>query len=69
MIHHLSFAARDPQRVARVSAEFMGGVAVPYLPNALPSSGAGMISALLGTSGSGGRCAMGHFRANKLSSG
>jgi catechol 2,3-dioxygenase-like lactoylglutathione lyase family enzyme len=33
MIHHLSIAARDPQRVARVLAEFMGGKAVPFPPN------------------------------------
>jgi hypothetical protein len=45
MIHHLFIAVRDPQRVAAVSAEFMGGVAVPFPPNALPSSGFGMISA------------------------
>jgi hypothetical protein len=29
MIHHLSIAARDPERVAGVLAELMGGVAVP----------------------------------------
>jgi len=29
MIHHLSIAAREPERVARVLAELMGGVAVP----------------------------------------
>jgi hypothetical protein len=33
MIHHLSIAARDPQHVAAVLAEFMGGVAVPFPPN------------------------------------
>lgn len=33
MIHHLSIAARDPQHVARVLAEFMGGAAVPFPPN------------------------------------
>ena len=33
MIHHLSIAARDPQHVARVLAEFMGGKAVPFPPN------------------------------------
>ena len=33
MIHHLSIAARDPQHVAGVLAEFMGGVAVPFPPN------------------------------------
>jgi hypothetical protein len=33
MIHHLSIGARDPRRVARVLAELMGGVAVPFPPN------------------------------------
>jgi hypothetical protein len=33
MIHHLSIAAREPQHVAGVLAEFMGGVAVPFPPN------------------------------------
>jgi len=33
MIHHLSIAARYPQHVAGVLAEFMGGVAVPFPPN------------------------------------
>jgi hypothetical protein len=33
MIHHLSIAARDPQHVASVLAELMGGVAVPFPPN------------------------------------
>jgi hypothetical protein len=33
MIHHLSIAARDAQRVAGALAEFMGGVAVPFPPN------------------------------------
>jgi hypothetical protein len=33
MIHHLSIAARDPQRVAGVLAEIMGGKAVPFPPN------------------------------------
>src|SRR5207237_5781803 len=33
MIHHLSIAARDPKHVARVLAEFMGGLAVPFPPN------------------------------------
>src|SRR4029077_14722022 len=33
MIHHLSIAARDPQHVAGVLAEFMGGKAVPFPPN------------------------------------
>src|SRR5260370_14644968 len=33
MIHHLSIAARDPQHVARVLAELMGGKAVPFPPN------------------------------------
>jgi hypothetical protein len=33
MIHHLSIAARDPQHVAGVLAEFMGGAAVPFPPN------------------------------------
>jgi catechol 2,3-dioxygenase-like lactoylglutathione lyase family enzyme len=33
MIHHLSIAARDPQRAAAVLAELMGGKAVPFPPN------------------------------------
>ena len=33
MIHHLSIAARDPQHVAGVLAELMGGAAVPFPPN------------------------------------
>jgi hypothetical protein len=33
MIHHLSIAARDPQHVAGVLAELMGGTAVPFPPN------------------------------------
>ena len=33
MIHHLSIAAHDPQRVAGVLAELMGGTAVPFPPN------------------------------------
>ena len=33
MIHHLSIAARDPEHVAGVLAELMGGVAVPFPPN------------------------------------
>jgi hypothetical protein len=33
MIHHLSIAARDPQHVAGVLAEMMGGVSVPFPPN------------------------------------
>jgi hypothetical protein len=33
MIHHLSIAARDPQHVAEVLAEIMGGKAVPFPPN------------------------------------
>jgi hypothetical protein len=33
MIHHLSIAARDPQHVAGVLAELMGGIAVPFPPN------------------------------------
>jgi hypothetical protein len=33
MIHHLSIAARDPQHVAGVLAELMGGKAVPFPPN------------------------------------
>jgi hypothetical protein len=33
MIHHLSIAARDPQHVAGVLAELMGGRAVPFPPN------------------------------------
>ena len=33
MIHHLSIAAREPQRAAEVLAELMGGRAVPFPPN------------------------------------
>ena len=33
MIHHLSIAAREPERVAGVLAELMGGVAVPDAGN------------------------------------
>ncbi len=33
MIHHLSIAAREPQRAAGVLAELMGGKAVPFPPN------------------------------------
>src|SRR6267378_3088043 len=33
MIHHLSIAARDPEHVAGVLAEFMGGLSVPFPPN------------------------------------
>ena len=33
MIHHLSIAAREPEHVAGVLAEFMGGAAVPFPPN------------------------------------
>jgi catechol 2,3-dioxygenase-like lactoylglutathione lyase family enzyme len=33
MIHHLSIAARDPQRAASVLAELMGGKSVPFPPN------------------------------------
>ena len=33
MIHHLSIAARDPQKAAGVLAELMGGKAVPFPPN------------------------------------
>jgi len=33
MIHHLSIAARDPQRAAEILAELMGGKAVPFPPN------------------------------------
>ena len=33
MIHHLSIAASDPQHVAGVLAEIMGGTAVPFPPN------------------------------------
>lgn len=33
MIHHLSIAAREPQRVAGALAELMGGTAVPFPPN------------------------------------
>jgi hypothetical protein len=31
--HHLSIAARDPQHVAEVLAEFMGGAATRFTPN------------------------------------
>lgn len=30
MLHHLSVAAQDPQRVARVLAEVMGGTVIPF---------------------------------------
>jgi hypothetical protein len=33
VIHHLSIAARDPQHVAGVLAEIMGGTVVPFRPN------------------------------------
>ena len=33
MIHHLSIAARNPQHVAEVLAEFMGGAATRFMPN------------------------------------
>ncbi len=33
MIHHLSISARDPQHVAEVLAEFMGGAATRFPPN------------------------------------
>ena len=33
MIHHLSIAARDPQHVAEVLAELMGGSATRFPPN------------------------------------
>lgn len=33
MIHHLSISARDPQHVAGVIAEMMGGTVVPFPPN------------------------------------
>ena len=33
MIHHLSISARNPQHVADVLAEMMGGKAVPFSPN------------------------------------
>jgi hypothetical protein len=33
MIHHLSIAAREPERAAGVLAELMGGMAVPFPPN------------------------------------
>ena len=33
MIQHLSIAARDPQHVAEVLAEFMGGAATRFTPN------------------------------------
>jgi len=33
MIHHLSIAAREPQRVAEVFAELLGGACVPFPPN------------------------------------
>ena len=33
MIHHLSIAVRDPQKVATVLAEIIGGAAVAFPPN------------------------------------
>lgn len=33
MLHHLSIAARQPEHVARVLGEFMGGGATPFPPN------------------------------------
>jgi len=33
MIHHLSIAAREPQKAAQVLADVMGGKAVPFPPN------------------------------------
>ncbi len=33
MIHHLSIAVRNPQHVAEVLAEFMGGAATRFTPN------------------------------------
>jgi hypothetical protein len=33
MIHHLSIAAREPEKAAGVLAELMGGTAVPFPPN------------------------------------
>jgi hypothetical protein len=33
MIHHLSIAAREPQKAADVLAELMGGTAVPFPPH------------------------------------
>ncbi len=33
MIHHISIAAQDPQRVAGVLAELMGGFVIPFPPN------------------------------------
>lgn len=33
MIHHLSIPARDPERVAQVFAELMGGACIPFPPN------------------------------------
>lgn len=33
MIHHLSIAAQQPQRVAEVFAELMGGPCIPFPPN------------------------------------
>ena len=33
MIHHLSIAARDPEKAAGALAELMGGKAVPFPPN------------------------------------
>lgn len=33
MIHHLSIAAREPQKAAEALAELMGGKAVPFPPN------------------------------------
>jgi hypothetical protein len=33
MIHHLSIGANDPQRVAGVLAELLGGMVIPFPPN------------------------------------
>ena len=33
MIHHISFAARDPERVASVFAELLDGFSFPFPPN------------------------------------
>jgi hypothetical protein len=33
MIHHLSIAAPNPEHVAEMLAEFMGGAATRFMPN------------------------------------
>jgi len=33
MLHHLSISAENPENVAQVLAEIMGGIVVPFRPN------------------------------------